>query len=132
MDNEEFVKAMVRQRGGREQPEWTWMAEVDPEYIKAYVRLTQSAFGYYAEGDEYPCVLPAKIKELIAIALLTGQRDWERLPLHMERAMDLGATDREILEALQTAMVITGGPAMRGGVEMMLRMRKQRGQVKES
>lgn len=114
---------MVEARG-YEVAEWTWLADVDPEFMASYNALTRRAFGHYADRETPPdTAISIKTKELIAIALLAGQRDWERFPTHLERLVELGATDEEILETLQIALVITGGPALRGGVEFLRRMR---------
>ena len=125
---EQIAALMIEQRGGREEPSWTWIAKHDPEFIAAYNRLTQTAFGYYGDGTEDPHSLPPRVKEMIAVGILAGMRDWERLPGHLERLMDLGCTDKEILEVLQTSAVITGGPAMRMGVEMLVQARGRRGE----
>lgn len=115
---------MIRQRGGREEPSWTWMARMDPAFMEAYNFLAQRAFGYHADGSTDPSELSPKIKELIAVAILAGQRDWDRLPGHLQRLIELGASDREILEALQTSATITGGPAMRMGIAVLQELRE--------
>jgi alkylhydroperoxidase/carboxymuconolactone decarboxylase family protein YurZ len=120
-NSQNLADQMVQQRG-REVPEWTWLAEFDPEMMAAYNHLASHAFGYYGDRANKPGALSPKVKELIAIALLTGQRDWDRVPTHLSRALDLGASDREIVDALQVAMVITGGPAMRMGIELLLKL----------
>lgn len=125
---EDFSDLLKKQRGGRVVEEFSWLAKADPEYMKAYGRLAQMAFGYYENKQNYPSALPAKVKELIAVAILAGQRDGDRIYNHMERAMQKGATDPEILESLQVAAVCTGGPAMRLGVELLRKIRKQRGE----
>lgn len=121
-EREELVGRMRQQRG-RDVPEWTWLSQVDPEYMEAFNLLIQRAFGYYGDRTEYPDALSPRIKELIAIAILAGQRDTDRLEAHLRRAVDLGATDKEIVEALQIAMIITGGPAIRLGVLLLERLR---------
>jgi alkylhydroperoxidase/carboxymuconolactone decarboxylase family protein YurZ len=111
---------MKRQRGGREEPAWRWLAEFDPDYMQAYNVLAQRAFGYHGDGSDDPCSLSPKVRELIGIAILAGQRDWDRLPHHLKRVLELDATPREILDALQTSAAITGGPAMRMGIELLV------------
>lgn len=129
IESAQLADQMIQQRGGREDPVWTWMATNDPGYMAAYNRTTQSAFGYYGDGSEDPHVVEPKTKELIAIAVLAAQRDWERFPNHLERLLDLGATDKEVLEALQTSAVISGGPAMRGGIWMLMQSRERRAEA---
>jgi alkylhydroperoxidase/carboxymuconolactone decarboxylase family protein YurZ len=118
--SDDLAERMIEQRGGREEPAWTWLAQFDPGYMDAYNTLAQRAFGYHGDGSEDPCVLSPKVRELIGIGILAGQRDWERLPHHLRRVLELGATPREILDALQTSAAITGGPAMRMGIELLV------------
>ena len=122
MTARELRDLMARQRGGHRSPEFEWIAELDPEFMAAYNTMAAKAFGLPADGPDNHA-LSRKTKELIALAMLTGQRDWERTPTHLRRLIALGASDREILEALETAATIAGGPAMRGGVEILLRIR---------
>ena len=121
----ELTQKMIEQRGGREEPSWTWLATADPEFMHAYNVLAQRAFGYHADGSSDPSALSPKIKELVAIAILAGQRDWDRLPGHLQRLIELGASDREILDSLEIAATITGGPAMRMGIEVLQQVRSE-------
>jgi alkylhydroperoxidase/carboxymuconolactone decarboxylase family protein YurZ len=125
IDGDELARRMIQQRGGREEPSWTWIAKVDPEFMAAFNTIAQRVFGYNGDASPDTGALPAKVKELIAVALLAGQRDWDRLPSHISRVMVLGASDREILESLETSAAITGGPAMRMGVEVLLRLKAE-------
>jgi alkylhydroperoxidase/carboxymuconolactone decarboxylase family protein YurZ len=122
---EKLAEEMIRQRGGREEPSWTWIAQVDPEFMAAFNTIAQKVFGYHDDGSPDTGALSPKLKELIAIGILAGQRDWDRLPPHLKRVVSLGATDREILEALETSAAITGGPAMRMGVELLLKLKAE-------
>lgn len=128
MDPDQVIEQIRRQRG-RDVPEWTWLSQIDPEYMDAYNRIIQKAFGYYADREDYPDTLSAKMKELISIAVLAGQRDVDLLRAHLKRAMDLGATDHEILEALQTSMALTGGPALYLGLGLLTKLHKERGEM---
>jgi alkylhydroperoxidase/carboxymuconolactone decarboxylase family protein YurZ len=122
MEPTELIALMRRQREGLEQPIFDWITKIDPEFMAAFNRMTVQAFGFYGDGAPDHSALSPKIKEFIAIAILSAARDWERLPSHMGRLRKLGATDKEVLEVLQTTGTMTGGPAMRGGIEAWLRM----------
>ena len=123
MDERKKLMDRMRHQRGHDVPEWSWLSQADPEYMAAFNVLIQRAFGYYGDRTEYPDALSPKIKELIAIAILAGQRDTDRLGAHLRRAVDLGTTDKEILEALQIAVILTGGPAIRLGVLLLERLR---------
>lgn len=127
MDGDELIDLMKRQRGGRIEAAFEWIAKIDPEYLAAFNQLTVQAFGYHEDGSVDTSALSPKVREFIAIAILSAQRDWERLPTHLNRLIDLGATDKEMLEVFQTAGTMTGGPAMRGGVTTLMELRRKRG-----
>ena len=94
---------------GYSYPEWEYLAEKDPEFLEAYNRLSGLSLlheGVSTKGKE----LPAKYRELVAIAAMIGQsRMWGVKP-HMERVLRLGCTERQLLEALETALTPVGSP----------------------
>lgn len=56
--------------------------------------------------------LPAKVKELIGIALSIAYRSKFCVAWHVKQAMDKGATKEEIIEASLVAGTLGGGPAL--------------------
>ena len=56
---------------------------------------------------------------MAAVAVLATQRDWERYRAHVRRAMTL-ATEEEIAQVLMVAAQMSGSPAIRTGVQIML------------
>lgn len=102
---------------------WTWLAANLPEFMEPYNRLAVLVFGYDGAGDTDTSALGVKVKELIGLAIMASQRDWERFPPHMDRLIQMGATDQEILEALMVAALYGGSPGMRMGVETLMRKR---------
>jgi len=106
-------------------------------FLEAYNRLSGLSLlheGVPTEGKQ----LPAKYRELIAIAAMIGQaRMWGVKP-HMERALRLGCTEQQILEALETALTPVGSPPFRQAVSILMQVtgwqpsaeRKSRGNVK--
>ncbi len=106
---------------GYSYPEWEYLVEKDPEFLEAYNRL--SGLGLLHEGatTKKPA-LPAKYRELVAIAAMIGQaRMWGVKP-HMERALRLGCTEMEILEALEAALIPTGSPPFRQAVNILMQV----------
>ena len=57
-------------------------------------------------------VLDTKIKELIAIGTSITARCKYCIAIHVEKALNAGATKEEILEAAIVAILMGGGPAM--------------------
>ena len=55
--------------------------------------------------------LCAKTKELIAVALSVAVKCEPCLEHHLKRALQIGASEREIAEALGVALLMAGGPA---------------------
>lgn len=57
-------------------------------------------------------VLDTKTKELIAIVTSIAARCKYCIAIHVEKALNAGATKEEILEAAIVAILMGGGPAM--------------------
>ncbi len=85
-------------------PFWEWVAREDPEYVRARQPLSELSIG---EGKE----LSVKYREMVIIGILAFRGRKEGVLAHMRRAIDHGATKRELLEAIQSAGVPGGGRA---------------------
>src|SRR4051812_2764833 len=96
-------------RDGRGFPPWDLLGEHDPLFAEMLNGLIDAAFSF--EQETHEAALPIKTKQLIAIAVLASQRNTERLPFHLQRALDEGATDGEAVEAFEIAMMLSGVPA---------------------
>src|SRR5262249_49798930 len=79
-----------------------WMKQQDPEYVQAFQQYTAIGTG---EGR----ALAIKYREMImsAILVFTGRK--EGAEAHLKRAIEHGATKRELFEAAQAAGVPGGG-----------------------
>jgi 4-carboxymuconolactone decarboxylase len=97
------------------------IAELDPEYFKwlkgIYVDAT---FG--REG-----ALPRKTKELIMVGITCAMLRPQGIRLHAERALNVGATPREVLEAMEIAAIPGGMPGLWRGVETLKEILKAKG-----
>src|SRR4030095_4144296 len=87
-------------------PFWEWVAREDPEYVKARQPLSALSIG---EGKE----LSVRHREMVIIGILAFRGRKEGVIAHMRRAIDHGATKRELLEASQAPGGPGGGPALR-------------------
>ena len=96
-------------------PFWEWVAKEDPEYVKARQPLSALSIG---EGKE----LSVKYREMVIIGILAFRGRKEGVIAHMRRAIDHGATKRELLEAIQSAAVPGGGPAFSTGAQALMEL----------
>ncbi len=78
-----------------------FMNELMPETNEAFGKMRDSIF----QGGE----LDRKTKELIAVASSVLMRCQYCVHVHSQRAMDHGATKKEIAEAIAVAMFIAAG-----------------------
>src|SRR5260370_41748970 len=96
-------------------PFWAWMAKEDPEYVKARQPLSALSIG---EGKE----LSIKHREMVIIGILAYRGRQEGVIAHMRRAIEHGATKRELLEAIQSAAVPGGGPTFSSGAQALMKL----------
>src|SRR5262245_539698 len=94
-----------------------WLAREDPEFMKARAPLSSLSFG---EGKE----LSVKHKEMVIIGILCFRGREDGVVAHMKRAVDHGATKRELLEAVQAAAVPGGGPTLSTGVQALMELER--------
>src|SRR4030067_3565146 len=94
----------MKKEGGYMPPAWTYMVENDIDFMEAYDALYEMAL---ADGK----ALPAKFREFIAIGILAFRGQDNAVYLHIKRALQLGATRQEVLDAIKTMIVPGGVPA---------------------
>ena len=99
-------------------PFWEWVAREDPEYVRARQPLSELSIG---EGKE----LSVKYREMVIIGILAFRGRKEGVIAHMRRAIDHGATKRELLEAIQSAAVPGGGPTFSTGAQALMELDRQ-------
>jgi alkylhydroperoxidase/carboxymuconolactone decarboxylase family protein YurZ len=96
-------------------PYWEWVAREDPEYVAARQPLSQLSIG---EGK----ALSIKHREMVIIGILCFRGRKEGVIAHMRRAIEHGATKRELLEAIQSAAVPGGGPTFSTGAQALMEL----------
>ena len=101
-------------------PFWDWVAREDPEYVKARQPLSELSVG---EGKE----LSIKHREMVIIGILAFRGREDGVVAHMRRALQHGATKRELLEAIQSAAVPGGGPTFSTGVQALMKLDRDGG-----
>jgi AhpD family alkylhydroperoxidase len=75
-----------------------------PEVMKAFANIAQSALA--------PKALDRKTKELIAIAISVAIRCDDCIGFHVKAALDQGASQEEVTEALAMAIYMGAGPSV--------------------
>ena len=96
-------------------PFWDWVAQEDPDYVIARKPLTDLSVG---EGKE----LSIKHREMVIIGILAYRGREDGVVTHMRRAIQHGATKRELLEAIEAAAVPGGGPTLSSGVQALMQL----------
>jgi AhpD family alkylhydroperoxidase len=94
-----------------------WLAREDPEFMRARAPLSTLSFG---QGKE----LSIKHKEMVIIGILAFRGREDGVVAHMRRAVEHGATKRELLEAIQAAAVPGGGPTLSTGVQALMELER--------
>ena len=91
------------------------MAEADLEWAKTYGAFIEATY----TGQR---TLDRKTKELLQIVVEAALKaDVEQIQAHVRVALENGATEREILEALQSVIAPMGALAFRRGVQAWAR-----------
>ena len=107
---------------GIENSAYDIIANLDPEYFEKLKGLyVDSTFG--REG-----ALARKTKELIMIGICCALVRPRGIRVHSERALTLGATPKEVLEAMEIAAIPGGMPGLWAGVETLQDILKTKGQ----
>lgn len=112
-----FKKASL----GSKNSAYELIADLDPEYF-------DKLKGIYVDGTfGRDGALPRKTKELIMVGITCAIRAARGVRLHSERALTLGATPQEVLEAMQVAAIPGGMPGLWLGVETLKDILEKRG-----
>lgn len=115
---EAFKKASL----GADNDAYEIIAELDPEYFAKLKGIyVDATFG--REG-----ALARKTKELIMVGITCAMLRPRGVRVHTERALSLGATPREVLQAMEVAAIPGGMPGLWLGVETLQGILKARGQ----
>ena len=115
---EAFEKASL----GAENTAYETVAKLDPEYFEKLKGIyVDATFGRNG-------ALPRKTKELIMVGITCALRAPRGVRIHSERALTLGASPKEVLEAMEVAAIPGGMPGLWLGVETLQEILKAKGQ----
>lgn len=114
---EKFKEASL----GAENKAYEAITKLDPEYSE-YLK------GIYVDGTfGRKGALPRRTKELIMVGITCALNRPRGVRLHTQRALTLGVTPREVLEAMEVAAIPGGMPGLWLGVETLQEILKERG-----
>jgi len=120
--DEENKDAFKKTSLGAENSAYDIIAKLDPEYF-------EKLKGIYVDGTfGREGALPRKTKELIMVGITCALNRPRGVRLHSERALTLGASPREVLEAIEVAAIPGGMLGLWLGVETLQEILKSRGQ----
>jgi AhpD family alkylhydroperoxidase len=111
---EDYIEKMRKQRGYLPD-QWAYLAHKDLDFIEAYDNL-------YRKGLEDGKALPAKYRELVCIGVLAYRGLDDAVVSHIKRALKLGATKQEVIDAIETTIIPGGAPTFGSGLAAMVRV----------
>jgi len=118
---EEAKAAFEKASLGAENKAYDIIAKLDPEYF-------EKLKGLYVDGTfGRDGALPRRTKELIMVGICCALSRPRGVKLHSERALTLGATPKEVLEAIEVAAIPGGMPGLWLGVETLQEILKAKG-----
>jgi len=125
LSGEEVLNRIRDRRGDHTWPIHHLMAELDPGFLDVFDEAYVRTMGI----DPLPVVgaLEAKYRELIcACACAMMPVPVEVTAHHLERAFDLGLTEREAMEGFSSLIIPAGGIAVSNGARALMYLRAQR------
>jgi 4-carboxymuconolactone decarboxylase len=113
----EFLEAMRKERGYLP-PSYPYVAEKDIDFLEAYDNLYKRSL---SDGKE----CSAKVREFVAIGILAYRGNDAACYNHVKRALELGATKQELLEAIEATIVPGGTPTFGAGLRALMKVEEE-------
>jgi alkylhydroperoxidase/carboxymuconolactone decarboxylase family protein YurZ len=100
--------------------EWhLYLAQRAPEVLDLWEQLTRT--------QNRVSQLPPKYRECVYVGVLASRGEHEVAKNHMHKALDLGATEHELLDAVLAAFNPTGALTMVHGIAALVEVLRERG-----
>jgi len=115
---QDYIEAMRKERGYLPAP-WAYVATNDIDFIEAYDNLYKRAV------QEDGQALSAKVKEFVCIGILAHRGNDEAVYNHVKRALSLGATKLELLDAIETTIIPGGAPTFGTGLKALMKVEEE-------
>ncbi|MBP2030250.1 AhpD family alkylhydroperoxidase [Methanohalophilus levihalophilus] len=103
LEHEELIESMSEKLGFTPQILKT-LGELDPHFLKKYNRCNGKLL---TDG-----ALPAKMKILMALAVVASKQCERCTVVQMQSALKNGATKEEIMETMEVISITSGAPAV--------------------
>lgn len=117
-DPDELIRRMYEPRGYLH--EWhVYMAERAPDYLAAWEAFTRSA----GAGSQ----LPKRYRELVYVGVLAAIGEEAVAKNHMHAALDAGACEQDLMDAVVAAANPTGAITMCHGIKALVEVLHERG-----
>jgi alkylhydroperoxidase/carboxymuconolactone decarboxylase family protein YurZ len=113
----DYLEAMRKERGYLP-PSFAYLATRDIGFLEAYDRLYCASL---SDGKAFP----AKYRELVVAGILAYKGFDAAVYEHLKRALKLGATKQEALEAMEATMVPGGWPTVGAGLRALMRIEEE-------
>jgi alkylhydroperoxidase/carboxymuconolactone decarboxylase family protein YurZ len=110
----DYLEAMKKERGYLP-ASLAYAATKDLDFVLAYDKLYSASL---SDGKAFP----AKYKELVAAGILAYKGFDPAVYEHLKRALKLGATKLEVLEAMEATIVPGGWPAFGAGLRALMKI----------
>jgi alkylhydroperoxidase/carboxymuconolactone decarboxylase family protein YurZ len=127
--DEDLLGRMKEQRGyllaGHE-----FLVRHDPEFAKAYNDLV-SRVALYQESDRTRAAVGQKYREFVYVSVLATRGFESALRVHVQRALDVGASVRELIEVFETVMIPGGASAFLLGMRILSEVVESAGSVSQ-
>ncbi len=109
MEAQDVAKLLLKFKNAYGQvPDWAeTISELMPELLEPWLQIRSKVI---ADG-----ALPRKVKELILLGINLVRRYPSGIETHLRGALDAGATQEEVMEAIATAILSSAAPAMYSG-----------------
>jgi alkylhydroperoxidase/carboxymuconolactone decarboxylase family protein YurZ len=119
--SKKLLEVMMKKRGYI-YPSYRMLAEDDPEFLETYDKLYELAMLRKR-------IFPEKVKELFFICAIAARNpgDASGMKNHMKRALEKGATEAEILEALKCTLFPGGALSLLYSVSTLIDVLRERG-----
>ena len=101
-----------------EQPEYRWMAEIEPRLARVMARWVDHCLGPTGSGTRHRHLGPGA-RELLAIPAVCARGEVEFAARHIRRAYDWGVSRLQVLEAISCVVPMTGALTLKLGVRAM-------------
>ena len=99
--------------------EWEWMAEFDPKFKGLHAQLVNHLFEPGEDAE-----LSAKTRAIIVSVVMALQKH-RTAGKHMRHAISLGATVRELVEAMETASIPGGFTCLHFALPHLMQIKEE-------